>query len=68
MDKIKLTMVRKGKTLLGYRATYHGKKALAIMNTGQHGELICKDYIFLDDLFGELNSGPSIVLEKYIKE
>lgn len=56
------------KTLCGYRATYHGKKALAIMNHDRDGKLKCLDYIFVDDLNYELGSGPCLMLEKYISD
>ena len=57
---------RKKKSLIGYRATYHGKRALALMNEDKDGKLKCLDYIFLDDLNNDLKSGPCLILEQFI--
>lgn len=56
------------KTLCGYRASYQGKRALALMSKDKDGKLKCQDYIFLDDLNFELRTGPCLMLEKFISD
>ena len=53
-------------TLYGYRGILDGKRVLAIMKESKNGSLILKDYIFLDELYKDLNSEPCLMLEKFM--
>ena len=67
-SKVKAVQMRtQNNALYGYRAVYGGKRALALMKTMDNGELVCMDYIFLEDLEKDLTVGPCIRLENFIK-
>ena len=67
-NKVKEVQVRtRNNALYGYRAMLDGKRALALMKTMGDGELVCMDYVFLEDIEKDLAMGPCIQLEKFIK-
>lgn len=67
-SKVKAVQMRtRNNALYGYRAILGGKRALALMKTMGDGELVCMDYVFLEDLEKDLTAGPCIQLENFIR-